>query len=266
MDIAFLGSTLLAGMWQLLSGLGSVPKMLVWDNESGIGQHHRLTVGARSFAGTLGTRIYQTAARDPESKGVIERANGFFETSFMPGRSFVSPSDYNTQLAGWLPVANSRMLRRTGEQPGMRITEDLAGMGALPPVPPMTGTSTRVRLGRDYYVRIAGNDYSVDPTVIGRFVDVHADLNTVTATCAGLPVARHERCWTTRRTITDPAHVVTAGVLRTAFKERTAVMRGPVAAAGAVVGVRALSDYDELFELATPTADAGPRPDLRIVR
>jgi hypothetical protein len=130
----------------------------------------------------------------------------------------------------------------------------------------VVGTSTRVRLGRDYYVRIAGNDYSVDPTVIGRFVDVHAGLTVVTVSCAGLPVGRHDRCWTTRRTITDPAHVVTAGVLRTAFKERTAAMRGPVAAAGAVVGVRALSDYDELFDLATPGADAAPRPDLRIVR
>jgi hypothetical protein len=33
------------------------------------------------------------------------------------------------------------------------------------------------------------------------------------------------------------------------------------------VGVRALSDYDDLFDLATtPGADATPRPDLRIVR
>jgi hypothetical protein len=46
---------LLAGMWQLLSALGAAPKTLVWDNESGIGQHHRLTVRARSFAGTLGS-------------------------------------------------------------------------------------------------------------------------------------------------------------------------------------------------------------------
>jgi len=36
-----------------------------------------LTVGARGSAGTLGTRIYQTATRDPEAKGVVERANGF---------------------------------------------------------------------------------------------------------------------------------------------------------------------------------------------
>jgi len=154
---------LVAGMWQLLAGLGGVPKMLVWDNEPGIGQHRRLTLGARSFAGTLGTRIYQAAPRDPETKGVIERANGFFETSFMPGRSFTSPGDYNTQLAAWLPRANARMLRRTGQRPGVLVDEDVAAMGALPPVAPTVGESTRVRLGRDYYVRVAGNDYSVDP-------------------------------------------------------------------------------------------------------
>jgi len=31
-------------MRQLLAGLGGVPKLLMWDNESGIGQHHRLTL------------------------------------------------------------------------------------------------------------------------------------------------------------------------------------------------------------------------------
>lgn len=268
---------LLAGMWRLLCGLGAVPKMLVWDNESGIGQHHRLTLGARSFAGTLGTRIYQTAARDPESKGVIERANGFLETSFMPGRSFTSAGDYNTQLAGWLPLANTRMLRRTGERPSVRVSADTAGMGALPPLAPLTGTSTRVRLSRDYYVRIAGNDYSVDPSVIGRFVDVHAGIEDVTITCAGVLVGAHARCWATRQSITDPAHVVIAADLRTAFKARTAASRGPgviTGTDGARVGLRALSDYDDLFNLIpSPTAtgadlsnaDAGP-PNLWVVR
>jgi transposase len=265
---------LLAGMWQLLSGIGGVPKMLVWDNESGIGQHHRLTLGARGFAGTLGTRIYQTAARDPEAKGVIERANGFFETSFMPGREFDSPGDYNTQLAAWLPRANSRMLRRTGQEPGVRVAADVAAMGGLPPVAPTVGTSERVRLGRDYYVRISGNDYSVDPTVIGRFVDVHAGLTIVTITCAGRDVGVHQRCWSSHQTITDPAHVITAGVLRTAFKARTTTTRGPASltgtgtGVGAAVAVRALSDYDDLFALApaAPAAAAAGSTGLEVVR
>jgi len=258
---------LVAGMWQLLSGLGGVPKMLVWDNESGIGQHHRLTVGARGFAGTLGTRIYQTAARDPEAKGVVERANGFLETSFMPGREFDSPADYNTQLSAWLPRANDRMLRRTGEQPGVRVVADVAAMGALPPIAPSVGTSERVRLGRDYYVRIAGNDYSVDPAVIGRFVDVHAGLAVVRITCVGADVGVHQRCWSSHQTITDPAHVAIAAGLRTAFKERTTAMRGlttTTTGAGTTVGLRALSDYDDLFNL-TPAPVAVPTPDLEVV-
>ena len=117
------------------------------------------------------------------------------------------------------------MLRRTGEQPGVRVAEDTAAMGALPPVAPAIGTTSRVRLGRDYYVRVAGNDYSVDPTVIGRFVDVHAGLTTVAVTCAGTVVAAHQRCWAARQTITDPAHVTTAAALRTAYQARAAAAR-----------------------------------------
>ncbi len=278
---------LVAGMWQLLAGLGGVPKMLVWDNESGIGQHHRLTLGARGFAGTLGTRIYQTAARDPEAKGVVERANGFLETSFMPGREFDSPADYNTQLAGWLPRANSRVLRRTGEQPGVRVAADVAAMGALPPVAPRVGTTERVRLGRDYYVRVAGNDYSVDPTMIGRFVEIHAGLVAITITSpagvgagagAGRVVGAHQRCWSSHQTITDPAHVATAAGLRTAYKTRTTAMRGPGSTStsaskgrgvGALVAARALSDYDDLFALTpapVPPLPASPATGLGVVR
>ena len=76
-----------------------------------------------------------------------------------------SPADYNIQLAAWLPRANSRMLRRTEQHPGHRVGADVAAMGALPPITPSVGTTERVRLGRDYYLRIAGNDYSVDPVL-----------------------------------------------------------------------------------------------------
>ena len=250
-------------MWQLLAtALGASPKMLVWDNEAGIGQHRRLTVAARSFAGTLGTRIYQTAARDPEAKGMVERANQFLQTSFMPGRTFTCGTDFNTQLTGWLPAANTRLVRATGARPVDLIAADRAAMGVLPPIAPVTGTRARVRLGRDYYVRAAGNDYSVDPSVIGRFVEVVAGLERVVVTCAGDVVADHARSWASRQVITDPVHVAVAAGLRTAFTARTAAMRGPAATAGAAVGLRALSDYDDLFALTSPA----PRPNLQVVR
>jgi len=71
----------------------------------------RLAVGVAAFTGALATRIVQLPPRDPESKGIVERANGFLETSFLPGRVFASPADFNEQLADWLPRANSRPVR-----------------------------------------------------------------------------------------------------------------------------------------------------------
>lgn len=94
---------LLAGMWHLLSvGVGAVPRTMLWDNESGIGQRGRLGQGVAGFCGVLATRLIQTRPYDPESKGLVERANGYLETSFLPGRTFCSPADFNAQLWAWL--------------------------------------------------------------------------------------------------------------------------------------------------------------------
>ena len=77
---------LLLGSWELLQQLGRVPRRLIWDNESGIGRGQRRAEGVPAFIGTLATRLVLLPPRDPESKGIVERRNGFFETSFMPGR------------------------------------------------------------------------------------------------------------------------------------------------------------------------------------
>jgi hypothetical protein len=122
-------------------------------------------------------------------------------------------------------------------------------MTALPPVPPTTGLRTRIRLARDYYVRLDSNDYSVDPRAIGRFVDVHATATMVTVTYHGDVAAVHERYWAKRAVITDPAHVAGAKTLRSAFaQERQARERATRHHAdGRQVTLRALTDYDVLF-------------------
>lgn len=240
---------LLAGMWSVLSALGAVPKTLIWDRESAIGGTGTVTVPAAGFAGTLGTRIQLAPARDPEFKGLVERNNGFLETSFLPGRSFSSPTDFNTQLDEWLLRANNRVIRSTGQRPVDALEADLAVMSGLPPMAPVTGLRTRVRLARDYYVRVDSVDYSVDPRAIGRFIDVHATEAMVTMTCNGDPVGAHQRCWAKRVTVTDPAHVAVAKTLRAGFaadklaRERAARHHTD----GHPVTLRALTDYDTLF-------------------
>jgi hypothetical protein len=156
---------------------------------------------------------------DPESKGIVERRNGFFETSFMPGRTFTSPGDFNVQFTHWLAIANARIVRTIKTRPVDRLEADRAAMLPLPPVPPVVGWVNRVRLGRDYYVRLDSSDYSVDPAVIGRFVDVTADLSRVEVRHEGRLVAAHDRVWARGVTITDPAHVAAAKVLREHYQQ-----------------------------------------------
>jgi hypothetical protein len=236
---------LLLATWELLRLLGRVPRRLIWDNEAGIGRGKRHAEGVAGFTGTLATTLLRLPPRDPESKGIVERRNGFFETSFMPGRDFVSPADFNTQFSEWLTRANSRVVRTTKARPVDLLDSDRAAMLPLPPVPPSVGWSNRVRLGRDYYVRVDASDYSVEPTAIGRLVDVTADLERVQVRLDGRVVAEHARVWARGLTITDPAHLATAKRLRQQFRQPQAQ---PVDVAQEGL-VRDLADYDRAFGL-----------------
>ena len=233
---------LFAGWWQLISALGAVPRLLVWDGEGAVGRYRRgesqLTAECQAFRGTLATRVYVCLPRDPESKGLVERANGYLETSFLPGRVFASPADFNRQLAGWLAVVNTRTRRALGCAPADRIAADRTAMLALPPVAPATGWRSSARLARDHYIRLDGNDYSVHPAVIGRRIEVTASLDRVRVACDGRLVADHERIWAKHQTISDPEHVAAARLLR---RERIGVLRP---APEPEVEVRALADYD----------------------
>ena len=232
---------LLLGMWELIQRLGRVPRRLIWDNEGGIGRRGQPAQGVATFMGTLATKLVLLPPRDPESKGIVERRNGWFETSFLPGRTFASPQDFNEQLNAWLTLKNARVVRTTGVAPTHRLASDLAAMRPLPPTPLVLGWHQRVRLGRDYYVRVDSNDYSVDPSCIGRLVDVTADLERVRVRCEGRLVADHARHYARRLTVTDSAHVVVAARLRRAFQQpRT----------GEDALVRDLADYDRAFGLS----------------
>ena len=232
---------LLLGMWSLIAGFGRVPRRLLWDNESGIGRRNRLAHGISEFCGTLATRMHQLKPRDPESKGIVERRNGFFETSFMPGRTFDSPADFNAQFTDWLEGANRRVVRTTRARPIDLVDADRAAMLALPPVPPRVGWFNQVRLGRDYYVRVDSNDYSVDPAAIGRQVTVTADLHRVQVRCDRRIVADHARVWARHMTVTDPTHVAAAQQLRAKFGGPQARDDSPL--------LRDLADYDRAFGL-----------------
>ena len=124
---------------------------------------------------------------DPEAKGLVERANGYLETSFLPGRTFTSPADFNAQLAGWL---------RAGEQPPAPAHRGAARPTGRPPTgprcwrcrrsPPAVGLA-QPRPGCRATTTCGSTPTTTrsHPRAIGRRVEVVADLEQVTVTCAG---------------------------------------------------------------------------------
>jgi transposase len=244
---------LIAGHWELLERIGAVPRELVWDNEGAVGSWRsgrpKLAEDFEAFRGVLGIAVRQCKPNDPEAKGLVERGNGYYETSFLPGRSFASPQDFNDQFSHWLTTrANQRQHRALGCRPVQRWEADRAAMLALPPVAPVVGRRASVRLPRDHYVRVDSNDYSVHPSVIGRRVEVVADLDRVVVTCGGKVVADHARAWADHQSITDPEHATAAAVMRQT--------RSRVAVPDVVdeVEQRPLSDYDTAFGLTEQVA------------
>lgn len=232
----------LAGHLACLVQLGGVPRKGVYDGEPAFSSRRDgrvvLTEAFQAFRGTLGMGAYICKPGDPEAKGLVERANRYLETSFLPGRRFTGPDDFNSQLAEWLPRANGRVHATLRQRPADLVAADRAAMLPLPPVLPDPSLRLTVRVGRDHYVRVGTCDYSVHPKAIGRRVDVRVTLDQVTATLAGDTVAAHPRAWGRHQVLTDPTHV--------AARDHQRQQRQAPVTRDAEVETRDLTVYDRL--------------------
>jgi transposase len=95
----------LAGHLEVLGQFRAVPRKVIWDQASAIGQWRRgdmsFTAEFQAFRGTLGMGAVLCQRADPEAKGLVERANGYLEPSFLPGRRFEdSPTSTANSPAG----------------------------------------------------------------------------------------------------------------------------------------------------------------------
>jgi transposase len=238
---------LLGGHLACLKDLGAVPRAGVYDNEGAIGRRRggraELTDAFQRFSGALAMRVVLLRPAFPEGKGLVERANGYLETSFLPGRSFAGVGDFNAQLSTWLRLANRRVHRILRCRPTDRIAVDRAAMLPLPTVLPDVAWHSAIRIGRDHYVRFGTCDYSVHPRAIGRRAEVRVDLDAVVVTLDGREVAHHQRCLAPHQTITDPTHEQA----RRDLQARRELIRTRV---DLEVEVRDLSVYDRLVGVA----------------
>jgi transposase len=194
---------LLFGIRRCLWSLGALPETLVWDRQSGLhATQGRPTVEFAGFCGALRVDWHFCEARDPQAKGVVERMQDFMERSFEPGRCFANELDFQLQLDTWFSErANPRMHKTLRARPIDRLIEERQAMAPLPAVEPDVDRRWVLRVAPDPYLRFDTCDYSLDPGLVGRRVEVRVTDREVLAVALDsseehartLKTQRHER-------------------------------------------------------------------------
>lgn len=225
------------GVARCLWSFGALPELIVWDREgclhAGSG---RPTEAYAAFCGQLPVDWHFCEAGDAQAKGAVERLQGYLETNFEPGRRFANQLDFQRQLDAWFERANARTHRTLRARPADRLVEERGGMRPLPERVPDVDRRWVVRVPPDPYLRFDTSDYSLDPNLVSRRVEVRATQREITAVVRdpGELACRHQRSFAKHRTITALEH---ARALRQRRGERDDV----------VVEQRPLARYDALI-------------------
>jgi len=229
---------LLAGIAGCLERLGGLPRRLVWDRQAGIHGHGgRPSEAFAAFSGQLRVDWRFCGPGDPQAKGVVERLQGYAETNFERGRRFANELDFQDQLDGWFARVNARTHKTLRARPVDRLADELDVMAPLPAAMPDCARRWVTRVRPDPHVRVDTNDYSLDPRLVGRRVEVRISDREVLAVAldTGELACRHPRSFAKHRTLTMLEHA-------RALKRR----RGE-AATDSVVQTRSLDVYDRLI-------------------
>jgi hypothetical protein len=214
---------LLYGIGECLAKLGGLPQTLVWDREGALyAGGGRPSDSFAAFCGELRVGWRFLEARDPQSKGVVERLQGYLETSFEPARRFANELDFQERLDRWFDErANLRLHRTLRCRPIDRLAEELQVMRPLPERLPDVERRLVTRVPPDPYVRIDTCDYSLDPGLVGRRIELRVSQREIHAACleTGELAGRHRRSFARHRTITALEHARALRELRGAPPE-----------------------------------------------
>jgi len=197
------------GMSRCLWSLGGLPELMVWDREGCLhAGGGRPTEVYAAFCGQLPVDWYFCEAGDAPAKGGVERLQGYLETNFEPGRCFANHLDFQAQLDAWFAKANARTHRGLRARPVDRLAAELEVMRPLPERAPDVDRRFVVRVPPDPHLRFDTNDYSLEPELVGRRVEVRVSQREITghALDTGELACKHERSFAKHRTVTALAH------------------------------------------------------------
>jgi hypothetical protein len=203
-------------MARCLERLGALPQKLVWDHEGAVAPKGCPTDDFLAFCGQLALGWIILDAGDCQAKGALERTHRFVHGNFEAGRRFANQLDIQDQFDGWCDKVNARVHRTTRAVVQERLAEEQALMRPLPEVLPDSDRRFVTRVPAQPYLRLDRNDYSLDPRLVGRRVEVRVSQTELSAVAldTGELAARHSRIFAGGLCFTDPEHQRTLDLLR----------------------------------------------------
>jgi putative transposase len=168
-----------------------VPQHLYVDNGAPYANHQL----ARACA-VLGIHLVHSKPYKPQGRGKQERLNSYIRQSFiaeMEDRGIGSFEELNDFFMAWAEqVANARIHAETRQAPMQRFLEHYTG--SVPPPAVLAEAfrwSVTRRVTKTASISLQGNRYQVDPSLVGRSVELRfdpEDLARIEVYSHGIPV------------------------------------------------------------------------------
>ena len=198
------------------------PRKVIFDNLkaaviSGAGRYACLHPEFLALCGYFCLEPIACAARDPESKGMVEGGVRYVKGSALAGRNeeLVTWEDYRRLAPQWRDeVANVRLHATTKERPLDRFQKERDRLRPLPPLPFDTDEVAPVIVTPHARVHYDGNRYSVPPVLVRKPVTLRANATEVWIVDQGQEVTRHQRCYEKGRLLIHPDDRLAALKLR----------------------------------------------------
>jgi len=205
-----------------LEFFGGSPRKVILDNLkaavlSGSGRYACLHPEFLALCGYFCMEPIPCAARDPESKGIVEASVRYVKGNALAGRGeeLLSWEDYQRFAPQWRDlVANVRLHAATKERPIDRFQKERDCLRGLPATAFDTDEILSVVVTPHARVHYEGNRYSVPPSLVRKTVMLRASAGTVRIFDQGQEVARHDRCYEKRRLLIHPDHRLAALKMR----------------------------------------------------
>ena len=216
------------GLVHALEFFGGSPRAVIVDNlkaavKNGSGRAACFHPEFLALCGYFCMQPLACAARDPESKGIVEGGVRYVKHNALAGRAeeLLRFEDYLALAPAWRDqVANVRNHESTRQRPIDRFAQERALLRPLPAIPFDTDEVVPVVVSPHARVAFDGNRYSAPPQFVRRPITLRANRAELRLLHEGQVVAQHLRSYERGQLLVLPEHRLAALTLRQRPRQR----------------------------------------------